>query len=363
MTVVLDGHLQEPPGELCDLRVRQPGVRLADVDQPARLRVFDRERVIGKHAFSLAVAPFDRRHDDVECRERPLQFQPGQPATPGRVRAQWVFDHQALVASAAGLGEDAIEVLGIGRLLEPREQVGMLEPQTFQQLAPRRERLVEQRTPVEPQQVEDHEHDRDIASKVGIDLLAAQAALQLEEPQYASIPMGQHLPVEEDVVSKRWRGLGELGKCRRGFFQVARKKLDARRLAMHLAADAVVLLLGPYLARGHALEHLAWRLDRTGEHESNWLEERDRAGLEMSPLAPHRRLADIAGDEMDPFDLRDRHAECLGDRGLDQALAQADPHLAGDDLDEEPGRFWVHQPHHRFQWGHLRVASRAANRF
>src|SRR2546430_14419239 len=53
MTVVLDGHLQEPPGELCDLRVRQPGVRLADVDQPARLRVFDRERVIGSTPFRL----------------------------------------------------------------------------------------------------------------------------------------------------------------------------------------------------------------------------------------------------------------------------------------------------------------------
>ena len=80
---VADRHLEEPFGVLGDLGVGQPGVRLADVDQLAGSCVFDRKRVVGQHAPSLAVPPFDRRHHHIQRRERPLQLQPCKAAATG----------------------------------------------------------------------------------------------------------------------------------------------------------------------------------------------------------------------------------------------------------------------------------------
>ena len=131
---------------------------------------------------------------------------------------------------------------------------------------------------------------------------------------------------------------------------------------MHLAPDAVVLLFGPDLVGAHAFEHFVWSFDRAREHESNRLKQRDGAGLELTALAARGRLADVAGDQVEPLDLRDRYAESLGDRSLDQPLAQADAHLAGDDLDEEARRFGVHTPQHRFERRRLGVATSVANR-
>src|SRR2546421_5158020 len=107
---------------------------------------------------------------------------------------------------------------------------------------------------------------------------------------------------------------------------------------MHLAADAVVLLFGPNLVGAHAFEYLVWSFDRAREHESNRLKQRDGARLELAPLAPHGRLADDSGDQVEPLDLHDRYAESLGDRPLHQALDQADARLAVADLDEEARR-------------------------
>ena len=131
MAHVLDRHRQKALSESRDFSISQPGVRLADVDEPARPRVLDRKRVIGQHALPLAVAPLDRSHDDVECRERPLQLQPCQAAPSWRVRTDWILDHQPLIATFSRLGKDAVEVLRVGRLLEPRQQKRMLEAETF----------------------------------------------------------------------------------------------------------------------------------------------------------------------------------------------------------------------------------------
>ena len=106
---------------------------------------------------------------------------------------------------------------------------------------------------------------------------------------------------------------------------------------MKLAADAVVLLLGPDLVRAHSFECFCRSLDRAREHEANGLEQGHRARLELAVLDLHRSLADISGDEVDAFHLRHRHAECLGDGGFYETFAQADAHLAGDHLDDEPG--------------------------
>src|SRR4029077_10046002 len=89
-----------------------------------------------KHAAPFAVAPLDRRDDDVERRQRPLELEPGEAAPAWRVRAQRCFDHQAFVAALAGLGKKAVEVLWVGGLFETCEQEWMVEAQGLEQLAP-----------------------------------------------------------------------------------------------------------------------------------------------------------------------------------------------------------------------------------
>src|SRR5712691_5980846 len=187
----------------------------------------------------------DRGDHDVQSRQRALQFQPREAAPPRRVRAERVLGHQPLVAALARLLENAVQVIGAGRLLQPREEERVLEAEAFEQLAPGGQGLVEQRAAVEPEQVEDHEHDRHLAPELVVDLLAAEAMLQLEEAQHAAVSMREHLAVEEHIMADARRGLHQLRERARRLLQVTGEKLDTRALAVQLAAHAVVLLLGP----------------------------------------------------------------------------------------------------------------------
>ena len=173
--------------------------------------------------------------------------------------------------------------------------------------------------------------------------------------------MGEDLAVEQHVMSDRRRVLCQLRERTRRLFEVAREQLHSQCLAMELTAHAVVLLLGPDRARAHALEGLASRLDRAREHEPHGLEQRDRAGLEVAALASDRCFADVASDQVDALDLGNGYAERLRDRGLHEALAQADPHLTAEDLDEEPRRLGIEAAKQRLEWFRLRVATRGAD--
>src|SRR5712691_4732775 len=211
----------------------------------------------------------------------------------------------------------------------------MLDTESLEQAAALFERFVEERSSVEVEQVEDHEHHGHLTAEVGRDLLASEPVLELEEPQDPSVSMGEDFAVEEDRMTEPGRTLGQLREGSGRLLQVAREKLNAPVRMVKLAADAVVLLLRPYLLRGHALEGLGGRLDRAGEHEPDGLEQRHRARLDDAALDPDRGLADVSGDEVDTLDLRHRLPKRLGDSGLHQAFAEADAHFAGDDLDHE----------------------------
>ena len=165
--------------------------------------------------------------------------------------------------------------------------------------------------------------------------------LQLEKAQDLAVAMGEHLAVKEHLMIEPERGFGQLGKGGGGFFEVSREQLDAITGVMQLAADAVVFLFCPHLGCAHALERLLGSLDRACEHEADRLEQRHGRGLELPVAAADGGLADIAGDQMNPLHLRDRHFEGFGDGSLDEALAEADPHLTRDDLDHEPSGFRV----------------------
>src|SRR5438046_424080 len=152
-------HAQELLGHRRDLGVGQPCVRLADIDELARLDVQHGEGVVGKHALALAVAPFDRGHDHVQRGERPLQLQPREAATSRRVWAVRVLDHQALVPALARLRKDAVEVVGARRLLHARKQEWMLDLERLEQAPPLLQRLIEHRATVYPEQIEDDQRD------------------------------------------------------------------------------------------------------------------------------------------------------------------------------------------------------------
>src|SRR2546428_1972985 len=218
---VLDRPLEEPLRHLGDLRIREPGVRLAYVDEAAGRGVLDRERVVGQHAFALAVAPLDRGHDDVESRQRSLELQPREAASARCVWTLRVLGHQSFMASLAGVGEDAVEVVGAGCLFKTGEEERMLEAQSFEQAATLLERLVQKRATVEVEQVEDHEHNRHLAAEVVRDLLATQPVLELEEAEHSSLSMREDLAVEKHGVSDPRRALRELRKCAGGFLEVA----------------------------------------------------------------------------------------------------------------------------------------------
>ena len=118
---------------------------------------------------------------------------------------------------------------------------------------------------------------------------------------------------------------------------------------VQLAADSVVLLLRPDLLRAHALECFLRGLDRAGEHEADRLEEGHVARLDLTVLDPHRGLADVSGDQVDPLHLWNRHPERLCDRRFNEANAETDPHLARDDFDDEPRRLGVEAPQQLFE--------------
>ncbi len=215
----------------------------------------------------------------------------------------------------------------------------MLDAEPLEQAPSLFQRLIQKGSAVEVQQVEDHQDHGHLAAQLGRDLLSPQPALELEETQHVTISMSQDLAVEKDGMAETGRALGQLGERTRRLFQVAREELDSTIGMMELATDAVVFLLGPHLVRAHALESFGGGLDRAREHETDGLEQRHRARLQPAVLDSYSRLADVSRDEVDALHLGDGYAERLGDGGLNEALAQADAHLARDDLDHEARRF------------------------
>ena len=131
---------------------------------------------------------------------------------------------------------------------------------------------------------------------------------------------------------------------------------------MELTAHAVVLLLGPDLVRAHSFECLGRLFDRACEHEPNRLEKRHARAFELAKFAPNCSLANVACDQMDALDLRHRQSECFRDCRLHQTLAQADPHLTGDDFDHEAGRFRVQPAQELLQRRRFGFATRGSYR-
>src|SRR5260370_36611861 len=199
----------------------------------------------------------------------------------------------------------------------------MLDAKSLEQAPALLQRFVEKGAAVEVEQVEDHEHDRHVAAKLGRDLLASEPVLELEEPQDLALALGEDLAVEEGRMTERDCVLGQLRESTGRLLQVAREKLHAPVCVVKLAANAVVLLLSPYLVGAHTGETFGGRLDRARQHETNGLEQGHLARLDDAVLDADRGLTDVSRDEVHALDPSHRLPERLGDGGLHQTFAPA----------------------------------------
>ena len=131
-------------------------------------------------------------------------------------------------------------------------------------------------------------------------------------------------------------GLDDLGELSADVVEIAAVEPDVVLLLVELGADPVVLVLHPDL-RAEAPKDLGGVLRGRGEHELDRMEDRE-ARLTESILAGQRgKLPDVAGEHAGPLNLVEGSVVGAGDGGLDEALAEADPKLAGEDLDDVLG--------------------------
>ena len=79
-------------------------------------------------------------------------------------------------------------------------------------------------------------------------------------------------------------------------------------------------------------------LGRRGEHELERMEQRQRGVAELVVAGEAGQPPDVADEHARPLDVVERAVEGLRDGGLDEALAQADPEVAAEHLDDVLGR-------------------------
>ena len=94
-------------------------------------------------------------------------------------------------------------------------------------------------------------------------------------------------------------------------------------------------------------------LGRRGEHELERMEEGQRGVAELVVTGEAGQPPDVADEHARPFDVVERAVEGLGDGRLDEALAQADPQVAAQHLDDVLGRQRVGPLEERAQDGRL----------
>ena len=137
--------------------------------------------------------------------------------------------------------------------------------------------------------------------------------------------------------AERHGRLDDLGEAGADVVQVARVEPDVRAALVELGADAVVLVLDPDL-RPEPGDDLGGVLGRRGEHELERVEQGQGRVAERVVAGEAGQPADVADEHARPLDVVERAVEGLGDGRLHEPLAQADPQVAAEHLDDVLGR-------------------------
>ena len=167
------------------------------------------------------MADLDAGHDHVKRRQRLLQFQPAQPAPPGRVLTGRVFDHQALIVPGPRRIENPVELLRGVRLDEIGQHEWRRKVELVEQPPPFAEWLLQQIATVQVQHVEGDEDDRHVGQELSADHLAPQSVLQLKEGAHDAALECQQLAVEQDIVRHDTGRGHHLGKGGRHLVEIA----------------------------------------------------------------------------------------------------------------------------------------------
>ena len=337
----------EPARHLGDLGVGQPAVGLADVDQPVVLGVADRERVVAQDAVALAVPDLDADDDAIDGGQRLLHLQPAETAPAGGVDALGVLDHQALVAPAARIGEGGLDRVDVGggdqmRAGEPAAVGRERELEGVEPGASLGQRQAQQRLDRLPAARPDRQASKATKMTGTSAWIAADGALRPSRPWSAM--NGRTVPSRQPRISpsrmpSHGSACGRLDDLRiaaADVVQVARVEADLRAALVELGTDAVVLVLDPDLGTEPG-DDLGGVLGRRGEHELERVEEGQRGRRQAIVAGECGQLPDVADEHARPLDVVERAVEGARDAGLDQALAQADPQVATEHLDDVLG--------------------------
>ena len=156
------------------------------------------------------------------------------------------------------------------RLDQVRQHEGRRKGQRLEYPPALPQGLRQKTLPVEIKQIEGHEDHRDLAQKRGVDLFAAEPALQLKERSHHSVAECEQLTVQQKVVGDGQGCLDHLREGRGDLVEVARVEHHAVAFLVQLATDPVVFVFHPGFPANPA--HDGGRvLFRGGQHELEWV--------------------------------------------------------------------------------------------
>ena len=164
--------------------------------------------------------------------------------------------------------------------------------------------------------------------------------------------MAEDLAIDQQVMRQAGRRLRDLREGESRFAQVSGVERDPCGVAVELAADSVVLLLGPGRP-AHPHHGLLAGRHGAGEHELDGIEERDLGQVQLHGPGPDGSLAEVTGEHVNPSHLGWGGFERLRDGLFDEAFPEADAKVRSEDVHNkssysriEPGK----EPGERLQF-------------
>src|ERR1700704_3652297 len=115
--------------------------------------------------------------------------------------------------------------------------------QLSQKLAPFAQRRFQKRAPIQPQQIEGDEDNRDISGngrkQIRTLILSTQTFLQIEERKFLSVLEGHDLAIQNEFVGKLSRLFRDLNELIGHAPQIARENFHAVRSTMQVRTNAI----------------------------------------------------------------------------------------------------------------------------
>ena len=206
----------------------------------------------------------------------------------------------------------------------------------IQKAFPFGKRQVDNRTPVVVKKIKNHQPDRHIREKTRGWFLPPQAFLKHGERQNAVVRIGHHFAVcDEGVVrlaSKFFAGLDDFGECIRNVIQCSGIDRRPWRFHVQLCANSVVLVFDVERP-GEIRKDLIFGLSGRGEHEFHRAKKSGGGLSELAFPGDDCGFSNISQCHIGTPDCLHRTVKCLCNRFFDRVFLEADPHVAGNDLD------------------------------